>query len=196
MSKPIVIIIAGPSGTGKTTLGKHLARRYNLPFIHKDGIKEILLDALECDSLEFSRRLSFSSMLLLYYFAEALVSARQSVIVEANFRPDLATREWLELKDKRDFEPFQIQCYTEGKVLLQRLRDRTETGERHPRHHDRAYLENAESELLTGRQKNLEIGGQVYKLDTTDLERIDYEGLHVAIETTVRLVPQVTTKKE
>ncbi|MCP4368409.1 MAG: ATP-binding protein [Deltaproteobacteria bacterium] len=190
MSKPFVIIITGLSGTGKTTLGKHLAQRYNLPCIHKDGIKEVLFDTIENCSAELSRKLGLSSVLLLHYVTIALVTAGQSLIVEANFNPKLATSEWLTLKEKYNFETLQIQCHTEGTVLLDRFKKRIGTKERHPGHYDRVELEYIKSGLLQGRQENLEIGGYVYELDTTDFERVNYQSLYAAIETKLKLHPR------
>jgi predicted kinase len=188
MSRPFVIIITGLPGTGKTTLGKHLARRYGLPYIYKDGIKEILFDTIENCSAELSRKLSLSSILLLQHVTLALVTAGQSLIVEANFKPAQATPEWLDMK-KCDFETFQIQCHTQGAVLLRRFTERIGAQERHPAHHDRVLLEDITPSLLQGRQDNLDIGGYTFELDTTDFERIDYQGLYAAIETSLKLIP-------
>ncbi len=190
MSKPFVIIITGLPGTGKTTLGKHLAQRYSLPCIHKDGIKEILFDTIENCSAELSRKLGLSSVLLLHYVTVALVITGQSLMVEANFNPNLATSEWLALKEKCKFETFQIQCHAKGTVLLNRFKKRIGTKERHPGHYDQVELENIETGLLQGRQENLNIGGYVYELDTTDFERVDYQDLYIIIETNLKLIPR------
>lgn len=175
-------------GTGKTTLGRHLAKRYALPFVHKDGIKEILFDTVQDNSFELSRKLGISSIRLLHYFTEALITVGQSLIVEANFNPKLATLEWLALKEKCNFEPLQIQCHTAGDVLIQRFIKRIGTKERHPSHPDQADLPNLKSTLRRGRQENLMIGGQVYELDTTDFRTIDYQGLYATIESGLNLI--------
>lgn len=189
MLKTFVIIITGLPGTGKTTLGKHLARRYRLPFVHKDGIKEVLFDAFEKCTPDLSRKLGLSSILLLHYFTETLLNVGQSVIVEANFNPALATPEWLALKEKCDFNPFQILCFTEGEVLVERFIQRIGTNERHPGHPDRVDDPNLKLTLIQGRQENLKLGGQVYELDTTDFEQIDYQALYAALELEMQLRP-------
>lgn len=51
MSEPLIILITGLPCTGKTTLGYKLAKRYSLPFVHKDGIKELLF---EIDTTDFA----------------------------------------------------------------------------------------------------------------------------------------------
>ena len=46
MTKSLLIIINGAPCTGKTTLGRKLAKQLCLPFLSKDGIKEVLFDTL------------------------------------------------------------------------------------------------------------------------------------------------------
>lgn len=43
---PVVIIVAGPPATGKTTLSRWLASELMLPLLNRDSIKEILFDTL------------------------------------------------------------------------------------------------------------------------------------------------------
>jgi predicted kinase len=180
MISPLLIIVSGPPCSGKTTLARRLAGRLNLPFIYKDGIKELLFNRLGTGDLEWSSLLSLASYDLLYYFAEAQLKAGRSLVVEANFRPEKETAKFLALKEKYEFIPFQIQCHTEGQVLLERFRRRAESSERHPGHLDRSNEPNLQAILLGGRHEPLDIGGSVFEIDTTDFDAIDYEGLFAA----------------
>ena len=73
-NKPVLVIISGPPATGKTSLGRRLARQFDLPFFHKDGIKETLFDALEYPDEDPARKLGYASALLLYHIAEAILT--------------------------------------------------------------------------------------------------------------------------
>ena len=54
----LFVLVAGPPGSGKTTLAEPLAVKLGLPLIAKDAIKEALMDALgPPSSVEESRRI-------------------------------------------------------------------------------------------------------------------------------------------
>ncbi len=177
MPKTSVIIISGPPGTGKTTLGKRLAQELNLPFVHKDGIKELLFDKLGWSDRAWSKTLGIASYALLFYFLETQLSAGRSCIVESNFHADFDTERFLALKAQYDFEPLQICCMADGEVVFQRFKDRAASGERHPGHVETPNLEEFKPVLLRGRDEVMHIGGTVIEVDTTDFEKVDYEGL-------------------
>jgi predicted kinase len=180
--KPFLLIISGPPCSGKTTLGRRLAERLGLPFIHKDGIKELLFERLGTGDLAWSSRLSLASYDLLYYFLEAALRSGRPLAVEANFRPERETQKFLELKSRCDFIPIQVLCCTNGEVLLERFRVRAAAGERHPGHLDLQNEPNLLPLLAKGRHEPLEVGGAVLEVDTTDFETIDYAGLYAAVE--------------
>ncbi|MFA5106958.1 MAG: ATP-binding protein [Patescibacteria group bacterium] len=182
MPKPLLIIISGKPGTGKTTLGKKIAKEFHLPFISKDAIKESLFDDLGWSDRAWSRKLGVATYSLLYYFIESLLSAGVSFIAESNFKPELANETFQALKKKHGFKLLQIMCETKGEVLFERFKARTESGERHPGHVDHLNLDEFKEMLLKGGHEPLDIGGQVYRLDTTDFNSIDYKKLFSAIK--------------
>ena len=129
---PTLIIITGAPGTGKTILGRQLAADLKLPFVYKDGIKETLYDTLGTQDREWSRQLGLAAYALLEHFAEILLQAGQSFIIESNFHKELALPMFVGLKEHWGYRPFQILCQTEPTVLLERFKARTAAGTRHP----------------------------------------------------------------
>jgi predicted kinase len=177
MSKTPLIIIAGPPGSGKTTLGKRIAKELDLPIVHKDGIKEILFDTLGWSDRAWSRKLGIATYALLYSFIEAQLSAGGSCIVESNFHAEYDTERFLALKAKYDFEALQICCVADGEVLFQRFKERAASGKRHPGHVETLNLEEFKPGLLRGRDEVMDIGGTAIEVDTTDFDKVDYEEL-------------------
>ena len=181
MSLPLLIIVAGPPCSGKTTLARWLATELALPLVAKDDIKESLFDSMGWSDREWSKKLGRATYALLYYFVETQLAAGRSLVVESNFDPDNATQIFMELKRRFPFEPFQIQCRADGAVLLKRFKERTESGARHPGHTDHLNYEEIRPVLLKGKSENLEIGGTLVEIDTTDFHKIDRIGLLRAI---------------
>ncbi|HPL92977.1 MAG TPA: AAA family ATPase [bacterium] len=182
MSKPLLIIISGLPCTGKTTLGRKIAEKFCLPFFSKDDIKESLFDDLGWSDRIWSKKLSRASLNLIYYISKTLLLSKSSLIIEGNFRPETENERFLNLMSKFDFEPLQIICKANGEILFQRFKDRWKSGRRHPGHVDDSTSDELKSELLKGRIDNLNIGGKVFDIDTTDFNTIDYDKLFSAIK--------------
>ena len=107
--KPLLIIVNGLPGTGKTTLANRLATDTKLPVFSRDGLYETLYDALDSRYDGVLARLGSASFSLLYYVTGLVLAAGRSLIVEGFFgRPDLRAAEFLHLQRTYDFEPFQI----------------------------------------------------------------------------------------
>lgn len=178
MQKPLVIIINGLPGSGKTTLAGRLAADVQLPILSRDGIYETLYDALGNNTDQSTSELGSVAFALLYYIAGSLLATGQSLIVEGFFgRPELRSAEFLRLQQAHDFKPFQIVCRANGTVLLNRFLARVQTVERHAGHGDLQWLERNKEQLLQGHLTPLALDGQLIEIDTTTPDSFDYIGL-------------------
>ncbi|HSH77997.1 MAG TPA: AAA family ATPase [Herpetosiphonaceae bacterium] len=177
MSKPLVVIISGHPCTGKTTLGRMLARDLPLPLIAKDDIKETLFDKLGVGDRAWSQKLGRATYQLLYLGLLTQLRACRSAIVESNFSPAIAGAELHSLAAEHPFEPFQIICRTEREVLFERYRHRSVSGERHPGHLDQLLYRELVERYAEEHYGPLTIGGAVARVDTTDWTCVDYQAL-------------------
>ncbi|MFN8491079.1 MAG: ATP-binding protein [Caldilineaceae bacterium] len=182
---PLVVLISGLPCTGKTTLGRRLAQELSLPFVHKDGIKELLFDHLGWQDRAWSKALGRVSSELLYYFAEVQLAAGRSLLLESNFDPTFATPKFRALQTQYGFTPVQIFCKAADAVLLQRFQQRAESGERHPGHVDHLNYAEFQAIMQQGVLAPLAIGGELIEVDTTDFQQVDYTKLITALRTTM-----------
>jgi len=181
MPRSLLLIVNGPPGSGKTTLGTRIAEMFDLPFINKDGIKELLFDTLGWSDREWSKRLGAATYTILYHIIEAELRAGASCVVESNFHRALTSEKFAELRKKYDYDAFQILCYADGDILFERFKERSESGKRHPGHVDEMNYDEFEEILRRGRHDPIDISGPLYEVDMTDFEAIDYDGLFAAI---------------
>jgi predicted kinase len=175
MKKPLLIIVSGPSCTGKTTLAKKIAEKFNLPFITKDGIKELLFDKLGWSDREWSKKIGVASYGIIHYFLDSIMPTGSSFIIESNFKPEFENKEILDRVCKNNYLPLQIMCQCDGKILFERFKKRSESGERHPGHCDNSNYDEFKEILLKGKFEPMNIGGEIIVFDTTDFNNLDFE---------------------
>lgn len=182
MKSPLLVVVTGLPGTGKTALARRLARRFNLPLIHKDGFKEILFDTLGWSDPQWSRQLSLTSFHLQYHTVATMLQAGVSCLAEGNFDSRLASPEFQKLQKLYPHQVLQILCVAEGQVVWQRFLARAQAGRRHPGHTDSGAPEQFKEILLRGRVPALELDGMLMEVDTTDFSRVNYPSIYQAIQ--------------
>ncbi len=170
-ANPVVFFITGLPCTGKTVLGKQIAAHFSLPYLYKDGIKESLFNSLGWSDRDWSRRIGAAAYSLLFYFTEALLEARQSFILESNFAVEREGPRLQKLQENYIFRAIEIQCVAEGEVIVERYRQRWETGTRHPGHVDPETYDELRPTLLLGRLPPLGLQGSILKLRPQILRR-------------------------
>ena len=181
MAGPLLVVIAGPPCTGKTTLGRRLAADLGVPFIAKDDIKERLFETLGWSDRTWSRKLGVASIAVLYDTLERILAAGCSCVAESVFRPEYDDERLRELCMRYGARPFQIQCVADGEALWRRWRERVESGARHPGHVELTMYEEVRPQLLRGRLDPLRLNGPLIEVDTTDFAAVDYDTLITAI---------------
>lgn len=170
-----MIVVCGPTCTGKTTLGAHLATDLRLPFFAKDAIKERLYDTLGWSDRAWSRQLGAATMAVLYVMLDAEMAAGRSFIVESNFHAALAVPELGGRMRHWGYRAFTMQCVCDGPTLLARWRERTfnPASGRHPGHVERTMEEECAPGLLRGRDEPLLLEGTRVEVDTTDFVQVE-----------------------
>ncbi len=170
-----LLLVTGAPASGKSTLGRRLAKDLGLPYISKDLFKETLFDTLGWDDRAWSRRAGLASTQLLYRTAAALLEAGQSVAMESNFYPQWDAPALLELGMKYGCQFVQVVCKADGPTLYARFEQRARSGERHPGHADDQNLDEWRERLLTEEWPALPLAGPVVEVDTTtELDSASY----------------------
>ncbi|MFA5995698.1 MAG: ATP-binding protein [Patescibacteria group bacterium] len=177
----MIILIAGPSATGKTILAKRIAERFEFSVIHKDDIKEILFDVLGCTSIEQSKEYEKASWKTFFYFVEALVSKGMNVVLEGNVQAKYCEEEFVQLQKKYDVNIIQIMCTADSDIIIERFKKRA-ADNRHPGHKDDQVTDEQLKKGIENESHLLNIKSSLIELNMNNFKSLNHEDLFAKIE--------------
>lgn len=184
------ILITGMPASGKTTFARHLSAQLQLPMISKDCLKELMYDTIGFKSKTDKVTLSIAASEILYYFAESLMAAGASFILENNFenvqKPVLS-----KLIETHNYKTLTIRFVGDVRVIYKRYLNRNTSAERHGGHktnyawpqQDSAILNAPPSfeEFVSGVNSRgigvFSVGGEEIQVDATDFSKLSYTTL-------------------
>jgi predicted kinase len=138
MTLPMLIVVSGPAGSGKTTLAHELARAIGCPAICRDEIKEGMVHASGSPfRAEPGNPLTERASTVFFDLLELLLNAGVTVVAEAAFQ-DRVWQAHLEARSKRSRVRI-IHCRVDEATARQRMVDR----EVRPAHADQSVTTNS-----------------------------------------------------
>lgn len=176
MSRPRLVIIAGPPGAGKTSLAGPLSRQLGFPLLGKDIIKERMADAFGASAPIHSRPLGLAAILVLYDVAREILLNGQSLVIESTFYRGTAEADLQPLIDLAD--AVLVHVTADAGILLSRYERRMQSPDRHPVHNGTERLEDLRHNLASGVTRPPDLRIPILEVDTTygviDVEEIAF----------------------
>lgn len=138
------------------------------PLLSKDGIKELLADALGLGDETWSHRLSDAALDVMF----AIATSCPNALLEANFKPEVHSERISNLPGMK----LQVFCTAPSEELVERVIERADEGDRHPIHEDAMNVDSADLAEQVRQQAEestpLPIKGPILELETT--KEIDF----------------------
>lgn len=135
-----LIIVSGPSASGKTTVSTRMTSDLDVPLISKDDIKELLFERLPQRDREWSRVQGKMAIAMMFAGARELLLNESPVIIESLFHPEYARSDIMRLAEETNADIYEIKCHVAHEQRKSRWRERS-SGARHPGHMDDPHVE-------------------------------------------------------
>lgn len=172
--RPLMIIVQGKPGAGKTTLSKRLAKDLGIHRMGKDDLKEFLFDEMGIGDRAWSTTLGRASSEMLYPLAEALLDSGVPFILESAYYRALSEPRLQAMVESSNARCIQIYCEIEPGERRRRFIARNESGERHPGHVDAMNYDASDEKADNEKYAPLDVG-ELWKVDTTSFGEPEYD---------------------
>jgi predicted kinase len=160
---PLLVVVTGAPGSGKTTVAHGLAAKLRLPLLAKDDVKEALFDTLGSGDRAWSQRLGRATYEVMFAVVRRLLESGASCILESNFSDAEPLRSLPRAR------VVQIFCSAPDALVIERYTSRA----RHPGHLDAEIVEELRTRLARHEWKPLKLDGTLFALDTSDLVDVE-----------------------
>lgn len=178
MTKPLLVIVSGAPGAGKSTLAARLGAELDLPVFDRDDLKDAMFDTLGWSDRDWSQRVGGAAYELLYLITERLLGGGVSHVLDTNFYRGAPADRFRAMRERVPYSSVEVHCRADAPVLARRFRERWHYGGRHPGHTAEFTDEDSYMQALSDRGFYAPVGiGPVIEVDTTHPERIDLEGI-------------------
>jgi predicted kinase len=157
---PLLIVVTGPPGSGKSTIADRVRARTGLPLVAKDSIKELLGEELDVTTATDSKRLGSAVFRLMGDLMRELLEHGVSLVIEGNFAVGYPL-----FDDLPPARVIQVHVGAPREVLLERMR--TRDAERHPVHYDAEAMDEITARLDRGEWEPLPLEGELIRIDTS-----------------------------
>lgn len=170
--QPLLLLVGGPPGSGKSVVADALGARTGIVTLHKDGFKEPLMTDLGVRSAAESSALSAAAVRMLFVSADALLRRGIDVIIESTLNPDDVARVRA-LQLERQCAVIQLHVTATIGVLVDRWHARM--GRRHPGHLDSERLPEMRARAEAGTWDALQLDAPLLRIDTSDADDFDVD---------------------